>query len=198
MSARLLVITGLPASGKSTLAHRLAVRFQAPLLAKDSIKEPLLERLGALDRAASRRLSAASFAVLFALAREQLASGLSVLLEGNFRSPEHDADLEALLRASAPSDPLRCAQLLCVAPEALRRERLAARSHDRLRHPGHRDAELLAAAAAQPLDASPGGAVPGDAAGWLRLPGTRFLHEGVDGAGLPQLLATLDCWWSGS
>jgi predicted kinase len=197
MSAHLLVITGLPASGKSMLALRLATRFHAALLAKDSIKEPLLDTLGAQDRAASRRLSEASFAVLFALAREQLAAGASVLLEGNFRSPEHDAAFERLLRASAPSSP-RCAQLLCVAEEALRRERLAARAHDPLRHPGHRDAELLAAAAAEPLEACVAGAAVAAPRGWLRLPGERFVHEGFDAAGWPGLLAAIDHWWSGS
>jgi predicted kinase len=62
------VITGLPAAGKTTLARSLARELAAPLLSKDAIKEPLLDVLGVDGRAASRRLSNASFAVLFALA----------------------------------------------------------------------------------------------------------------------------------
>ena len=173
---QLLVITGAPASGKTTLARELAARYGAALIAKDSSKEPLLDVLGAADRAASRTLSDASFAVLFALGREQLATGSSVLLEGNFRSLEHAAALRAL---SAPA--VRCAQVLCVMEEGARRERLARRAHDPARHAGHRDAELAHAGAAAENT-------------WLDLPGERFLHDG-GAAAPPSWLATLDRWW---
>lgn len=101
---RLLVITGVPATGKSTVARRLARRWSVPLIAKDRIKEPLLDVLGAPDAAASRRLSDASFAVLFAVAHELLAAGASVLLEGNFR-PEHAATLRELLEGALAAAP---------------------------------------------------------------------------------------------
>ena len=197
MDVRLLVIAGLPASGKSTLAQALAVRYGAALIAKDSIKEPLLDQLGALDRAASRRLSAASFAVLFALARVQLAVGCHVLLEGNFRSPEHDLAFGELLTDSAARHGVRCAQVQCVTAEGLRRERLAARAHDPARHPGHRDAEQLAEATA--LEPQATGAAPSAvaAAAWLPLPGARWVHPGLDTAEWPCLLSALDRWWSG-
>jgi predicted kinase len=63
-----LLVTGLPATGKTTVARALAYALAVPMLAKDGIKEPLLELLGAADMAASRRLSDASFAALFSLA----------------------------------------------------------------------------------------------------------------------------------
>jgi predicted kinase len=174
---RLLVITGAPASGKTTLARELACRYGAALIAKDTIKEPLLDVLGAPDRAASRTLSDASFAVMFALARAQLATGSSVLLEGNFRATEHPAALRVLTAAPA----VRCAQVLCVLEEGARRERLASRAHDPARHAGHRDAELAYASAAAENT-------------WLDLPGERFVHDG-GGAAPGTWLATLDRWW---
>jgi predicted kinase len=174
---RLLIITGPPASGKTTLAHGLAPRYRAPLIAKDSIKEPLLEVLGAPDRAASRALSDASFAVMFALSREQLAAGTSVLLEGNFRASEHAPALRVLALAPA----VCCAQVLCVVEEGARLARLAGRALDPTRHAGHRDAELAHA----------GGAADNT---WVDLPGERFVHEGGGGASA-TLLAALDRWW---
>jgi predicted kinase len=98
----LILITGLPGTGKSTLGRSLARHLGLPLICKDTIKEPLLDVIGAVDRPASRRLSDASFAVMFALARDCLRVGTDVILEGNFRSGEHEAALSAsILEANA-------------------------------------------------------------------------------------------------
>jgi hypothetical protein len=101
--ARLILISGLPGTGKSTLARVLAQRYALPLICKDTIKEPLFDLIGAVDRAASRRLSDASFAAMFALARDCLRAGSDLILEGNFRPGEHEAALIAALPAAAPS-----------------------------------------------------------------------------------------------
>jgi predicted kinase len=140
---RVFLVTGLPATGKTTVARALARDLAAPLLSKDAIKESLFDTLGAADRAASRRLSDASFAVLFALASAHLPLLGTVVLEGNFRPGEHEPVLRALLAAHAP---VSCTQVLCRVPEPLRQERLAARAADAARHPGHRDGAWVAQA----------------------------------------------------
>jgi predicted kinase len=158
--SRWLVVTGLPATGKTTLARRLAVRYGLPLLAKDSIKEPLLDALPPPDAAASRRLSDASFAVLFALAADLALAGLDAALEGNFRAGEHE-----------PAFPPQTvgvvvAQVLCRIEEPVRLARLAARAGDDARHPGHRDAVQVAAGSRAADD-------------FLALPGMRLLYDGT-------------------
>jgi len=60
-----LIITGAPASGKSTLGRQLAAALSLPYLSKDLFKETLFDSLGWQDRAWSQRLGGTSMALLF-------------------------------------------------------------------------------------------------------------------------------------
>jgi len=125
----LIAITGAPGSGKTTLATELARRLAVPLVAKDDVKEALFDALGTGDREWSRRLGAATYDVLFVVARRLLEAGASCVLESNF------TDVEPL-RALPPA---RVVQLFCAAPADIVLERYAARR----RHPGHLDDAIV-------------------------------------------------------
>ena len=164
----------------------LAQRYALPLICKDTIKEPLFDVIGAADRAESRRLSDASFAAMFALARDCLRAGSDLILEGNFRPGGHEAAVIAALPAATPAPNI--AQILCRASEPVRIARLRARDTDLSRHPGHRDASFVQ----DPIPA------PSE---FLALPGMRLT---LDGDGLSptdthdqrvlELLDALDRW----
>ena len=64
-----VVVSGPPASGKSTLAPALATALELPLLAKDVVKDALVDVLGAPDLSRSRELGRAAVHVLLAVAR---------------------------------------------------------------------------------------------------------------------------------
>lgn len=186
--AHLILVTGLPGTGKSTLARALAAHYCAPIICKDTIKEPLLDGLGAADRASSRQLSNISFAIMFALARECLGAGSGLVLEGNFRPREHELALQALIADFA----VDVAQVLCRATESVRIARLTARATDLSRHPGHRDAES-ASQPPQPTD------------DFLALGGERIVFDsdahsaaGVDAIRLKMLFDKLDRWHRGA
>ena len=127
----LVVVTGMPSSGKTTVAEGLAHRLRLPLVAKDEIKESLYDSLGSEDAAASARLGAAAYALIVALARAALAAGASLIVEANFFT-DQAAELAAL-----PEH--RTVQIHCHAPLPTLLERYAGRS----RHAGHRDAEKI-------------------------------------------------------
>ena len=199
-TSSVIVVTGLPGAGKTTLARQLAARYRLPLIAKDLIKEPLLDALGATDASQSRRLSDASFAVLFRVARELTAAGASFLLEGNFRPGEHEAPFREALRLvdgagtttatsalSAATGTVRVAQALCRVPEIERIARLQARERNTSRHAGHRFGERQSADVSRAAVAD--SSLRGDA--FLDLPSARFVH---DGAGGRTVHAALDDW----
>jgi predicted kinase len=177
---RLLLITGAPASGKTRLARELGTRYGCGSCSKDEFKEILFDVLGTGDAAWSRRLSDASFALLFNLAPRLLGTQELVLLEGNFRAVEHLAPLRTVLERSAAA----AAQVLCVAAPATRAARLAQRAADPARHPGHRDPEF------------PVGA--GETATFLELPGPRvcFNSEADWHAEVAACCTQLDRWLS--
>jgi predicted kinase len=130
----LVLVTGPPASGKTTLARPLAHHLGLPLLGKDTIKEALFDTLGTGDRAWSRRLGAASYAVLLELALELPAA----VLDANFY-PDHGP---GLLQACQ-----RPIEIFCRCPAAVVERRFIRRAA--ARHPGHvdhvLDAQLKAA-----------------------------------------------------
>jgi predicted kinase len=79
----LLIVTGPPASGKTSAARRLAEELRLAVLSKDTFKETLYEQIGS-DEELEPRIERASLALLFAVAGMQLEAGVSLLVESNF------------------------------------------------------------------------------------------------------------------
>jgi predicted kinase len=110
----LVVVTGPPGSGKSAIATALRERLGFPLVAKDSLKEVLGEALSIRGRNESQPLGAATFELLAHVVHELLATGVSVIAEGNFTA-------EAALFVGLP--PARILQVHVTAEAALLRTR---------------------------------------------------------------------------
>lgn len=118
-----VVVTGLPGSGKTTLAEPLAARLNLPLLAKDHIKELLADHLGLGPLAESYGRAAAH--ILLGLA----ARVPEVMLESFFWPGLSEPELLSLNR------PL--VQVHCRCDPTLARARFEQRIGSGQRHPVH-------------------------------------------------------------
>ena len=61
------MVNGVPASGKSGVAAQLSAATGWPVLALDTVKDPFLAEIGAVDRPFNRVLGRASYRAVFAL-----------------------------------------------------------------------------------------------------------------------------------
>jgi glucokinase len=124
----LILICGLPGSGKTTLARQVAGALGLPLLSKDIVKERLFDILGVHDRVWSLKLGAAANEILWAIARECVGGAV---VETWLDPTRDDADrARAALQATGISPVW---ELMCDCPAEVAVARYAAR----VRHPGH-------------------------------------------------------------
>jgi predicted kinase len=133
----LIIVSGLPCTGKTTLAKEIAQRFRLPLVTKDGVKELLFDTLGWKDRAWSKQLNLASYSLLFYFMDAQLAAGNSLIVEGNF-NPDVQGEKFLELKRAHSYEPL---QIQCISDGEVLFERYKRRGESGRRHPGHVDAE---------------------------------------------------------
>ncbi len=139
MSPKILIITGLPATGKTTLGRRLAERLKIPFLHKDLIKEGIFDGLGHGDRAFSRKVGSTAYDLLYKLAEELLKAGLSFVIESNFNAQVDSAVFAKFQKAYG----VEFVQILCHAEGKVLLERFKKRAGSEERHPGHVDLQNL-------------------------------------------------------
>ena len=81
----LILIVGMPASGKSTFARSCGAHFGYPVLEKDNFKEVLFDTIGFTNYGQKRVMDFAATRVMLHAADTLLAAGNSCILINNFR-----------------------------------------------------------------------------------------------------------------
>jgi len=129
----LIVVSGPPCGGKTTIGRTVAREFSLPFFSKDDIKESLFDSLGWSDRAWSKKLGIGSEVLLFESVGKLLDAGVSVVAESAFR-PEYDIPRFEELGRKYSFDTL---QVFCIAENSILVSRFLERAVSPDRHPGH-------------------------------------------------------------
>jgi glucokinase len=127
---RAVLVNGIPATGKTSIARAIGERLHLPVLSLDTVKEALFEELGTEDgdREYGRALGRASMLAIWSVIAA-FPSDAAVVVEAWYRKPPHDVVLRGLERAGID----RWVEVWCHASPEI----LAARYAARTRHPGH-------------------------------------------------------------
>lgn len=84
---KLIILMGLPATGKTTLSRKIAETFEIPLISRDEIKVQVMNNVGWGDREWSKKVGQASYGILDYVTKQMTLSKSSFILESDF-APE--------------------------------------------------------------------------------------------------------------
>ncbi len=181
----LLIVTGHPATGKTTLARYLSRELGLPLLSKDSIKERLFDTLGGSGVEDSKRLGRAAIDVMFGLAEEWLKTGMSVVVESPLRPEFEDARIRRLERECGCT----AAQIVLTGAPDVLMDRYRRRPASEGRHESHYDTKRfteikeMVSRPFMPLAVS-GGTLSIDTSSWSNLEKRSVVDWVVEATGL--------------
>lgn len=133
----LVIVAGPPATGKTTLARRLADDVHLPVLHRDQLKTQIYDALDLHPRVPTARLTSASTQLLYTFAEAVLHVGQSMIIEAGFLPELATQELRALQQRVA----FLSFQIQCYAEGHVLVERFTARMG--MRHAAHPDANYL-------------------------------------------------------
>ena len=136
---QLIITTGRPAAGKSTLAKWLSKELGIPFFSKDNVREVLFESLGSKDRKWAQTLGRTSVDIMFYLAEMQFEAGCSVILDNSF-DPSLSASRFQALKAKYGIETI---QIVCDSDQETLFNRFRERAIAGNRHQGHGDNDVL-------------------------------------------------------
>ena len=128
----LIVIAGLPATGKTTLAGKIAKAFDLPILEKDEIKEEMFDTFGYDNLEIRRTMDLAANAILLRCTEKILRAGKSLLIVNNF-----DKDMSGRVQEILDRTGCKCALVFLSGDGDVLHRRYVERDRRNLRHRGH-------------------------------------------------------------
>lgn len=150
---RIVLVNGVPASGKSRISKALSQQTGWPVLALDTVKNPFLEHIEGVDRLFNRTLGKASYQAIWQIIKEA-PEGSSFIVDAWFGFQP----IELLKEHLDKIGQIELAEIWCHAPGDVLAERYSARLGDRL--PGHPGESYIPELIALAARAEPTGLAP--------------------------------------
>jgi predicted kinase len=129
----IVLVTGHPGTGKTTLAKVLALALKLPLTGRDQFKETLLDTLGWSTEEWANKLSIASWTLLYQQIERLLEAGVDQIVESNFDPRYANSHWQRLRQQYS----FRLIQIRCEANAEVLLSRYHQRIADGTRHAGH-------------------------------------------------------------
>lgn len=150
---RVILVNGIPASGKSSLAVELSAKTGWLQLSLDGIKNPFLQRIEGVDRAFNRQLGQASYQVIWSIVADA-PQGMTFIVDAWFGFQPKEVLAHYLTQAGVT----QVLEVWCQVTPETAGARYEARLGERL--PGHLGAEYIPelkvlASKAQPMELGP-------------------------------------------
>ena len=128
----LIIIAGMPATGKSTLAKKLSDALDFAILEKDEIKDEMFDTIGFKDRKEKRALDVAANAILLRCTEKLLDKGNSLIIVNNF-----DSDMSGRVQEMIDKAGCKCVTVFLNGDPEVLYKRYVARDANHVRHMGH-------------------------------------------------------------
>lgn len=129
---KLIIIAGMPATGKSTLARSLSEAFSFPILEKDDIKEEMFDTIGYRDLPEKRALDVAANAILLRCTEAVLSKGQPLIVVNNF-----DSNMSGRVQDMIDRTGCQCVTVFLNGEADVLYNRYVARDAKKVRHLGH-------------------------------------------------------------
>jgi predicted kinase len=128
----LILISGYPASGKSTIAKEVANHFNLPIISKDDIKEFLSDNFQIVAPSETKELNDFSRSLVPFFAGKILRTHQSVVVDMNFNRESDADDFKKRVNVEC-----KIVQIVCEAPRDLIIQRFRDRALEGNRHKVH-------------------------------------------------------------
>lgn len=127
-----ILVTGIPAAGKSTLAGHLSECFDLPMISKDRIKEIMFDDIGFASRAEKVRLGVASMHIMYDMAEQIMKHNKPFILENNFENISREPLIRLLEKYA-----YKAITVMCTGDYSVIYKRFLDRNNSPSRHRGH-------------------------------------------------------------